>query len=269
MSGEADLLESAVALPSFRLDGRLAVITGASEGIGSIFAQAFALAGALPVLASRRPEKLEEVQRSIAARGGRAEIFAFDVRDIDAIKRLADRAESIARREDLDIVLVNNAGFAFTKRAIEVTENEYDTLLDTHLKGTFFACQQVARPMIERGYGKIVNLASAWAGSSDLGKSIYSAAKAGIVRLTAGLATEWAPQGLRVNALAPTSTLTAATRRTFAGDEERAARLLSRIPLGRYALPADLIGAALFLASPASDFVTGQTLFVDGGWSAR
>jgi 2-deoxy-D-gluconate 3-dehydrogenase len=122
--------------------------------------------------------------------------------------------------------------------------------------------------MIERGYGKIINLSSTWSVSTDMGKSVYGAAKAGVSYLTAALSTEWAPLGVRVNAIAPTSTLTENTARSFSENEARAQKLLSRIRLGRFAEPSDLVGAAVFLASPASDFITGQTLFVDGGWQA-
>jgi NAD(P)-dependent dehydrogenase (short-subunit alcohol dehydrogenase family) len=256
-------------LPSFRLDGRLAVITGASQGIGRQFAEAFALAGARLILASRREDVLGDVQRSIADAGGRAEVCVTDVSNLSQLRHLAERARQIADADGLDLVLVNNAGFAFTKPAFEVTEEEYDHVLDVHLKGTFFACQQFGQVMVGRGYGKIINLSSAWSASTDFGKSVYCAAKAGISHLTAALAVEWAPRGVRVCALAPTTTVTEVTQKMHDANPERAARLLSRIPLGRYAVPADLFGAALFLASPASDFITGQTLFVDGGWTAR
>ena len=126
----------------------------------------------------------------------------------------------------------------------------------------------MGRLMIERGYGKIINLSSTWSVSTDMGKSVYGAAKAGVSYLTAALSTEWAPLGVRVNAIAPTSTLTENTSRAFRENEARAQRLLSRIKLGRFAQPSDMVGAGIFLASPASDFVSGHTLFVDGGWHA-
>ena len=160
------------------------------------------------------------------------------------------------------------AGFGFTKPAIDVTEQDWDQLVDLHLKGTFFCSQFLGRLMIDRGYGKIINLSSTWSGSTDVGKSVYGLAKAGVSYLTAALSTEWAPFGVRVNAIAPTATLTENTIRSLRKDKARAKRLLSRIKLGRFAEASDLVGAALFLASPASDFVTGHTLFVDGGWHA-
>jgi NAD(P)-dependent dehydrogenase (short-subunit alcohol dehydrogenase family) len=255
-------------LPSFRLDGRLAVITGASQGLGRQFAEAFALAGARLLLASRQEDLLHEVQRGIADTGGRADVCVTDVRDIAQIKELAGRARLIAESEGLDLVLVNNAGLAFTRSVFAVTEAEYDKVLDINLKATFFACQHLGLVMVERGYGRIINLSSTWSVGTDAGKSVYCAAKAGVSHLTAALATEWGPLGVRVCALAPTTTLTETTKQTLAASPERAARLLGRIPLGCYAVPEDLLGAAIFLASPAADFITGQTLLVDGGWAA-
>ena len=255
-------------LPSFRLDGRLAVITGASEGIGRAFALAYSRSGAEVVLVSRTREKLLEVQRSVESAGGRSHVITADVSKVDDIRSAGQEVSALIKSRDLALVLVNCAGFGFTKPALETTEEDWDRILDVHAKGTFFCCQCLGRLMIERGYGKIINLSSTWAASTDTGKSVYGIAKAGVSYLTAALSTEWAPLGVRVNAIAPTSTLTESTSRSFRENDARAQKLLSRIKLGRFAEPSDLVGAALFLASPASDFVTGHTLFVDGGWHA-
>jgi NAD(P)-dependent dehydrogenase (short-subunit alcohol dehydrogenase family) len=252
-------------LASFRLDDRLIVVTGASEGIGRAFAECFARAGALVVLASRRKDKLESVRQAIVSSGGSAEVVATDVTRLEDIGNLADAVGRLA--PDRRLVLVNNAGFGFTKPALEVSEQDWDTLFNTHVKGAFFCSQRIAPLMLERGYGKIINLSSAWSAASDTGKSAYGAAKAAISHLTAQLSTEWAPSGVRVNAIAPTATLTDFVARTMAASPERANRLLSRIKLGRFAQTSDLLGTAVFLASGASDFVTGQTLFVDGGFT--
>jgi len=254
-------------LASFRLDDRLIVVTGASEGIGRAFAECFARAGAHVILASRRKGVLETVRQGIVASGGRAEVVATDVCQLDDIRNLADTVSRLAKNNDHRLVLVNNAGFGFTKAALETTEQEWNVLFDTHVRGTFFCSQKIGALMLERGYGKIVNLSSAWSASTDAGKSAYCAAKAAVSHLTEALSTEWAPRGVRVNALAPTATLTDFTARVMASSPERAERLLSRIKLGRFAQPSDLLGAAVFLASGASDFVTGQTLFVDGGFT--
>ena len=256
------------ALPSFRLDGRLAVITGASDGIGRAFALAYSRSGAEVVLVSRTREKLLEVQRSVEAAGGRAHVIRADVGAIKDIRLIDQEVSALIKGRDLALVLVNCAGFGFTKPALDITEEDWDRILDVHAKGTFFCSQFLSRRMIERGYGKIINLSSTWSVSTDMGKSVYGIAKAGVSYLTAALSTEWAPLGVRVNAIAPTSTLTENTSRSFRENEARAQRLLNRIKLGRFAEPSDLVGAAVFLAGPASDFVTGHTLFVDGGWHA-
>jgi 2-dehydro-3-deoxy-D-gluconate 5-dehydrogenase len=255
-------------LPSFRLDGRLAIITGASQGIGRTFAQAFARAGAEIVLTGRNTGRLGEVQRSIESAGGRAHTIAADLGTMDGIRSLERDVTKIIEKSERQLLLVNSAGFGFTKAALEVTGEDWDRVLGVHAKATFFCSQFIARKMIARKYGKIINLSSTWSVSTDQGKSLYGVAKAAVSHMTAALSTEWAPLGVRVNAIAPTTTLTENTSQIMQENEMRAKRLHDRIVIGRFAEPSDLVGAALFLASPASDFVTGHTLFVDGGWHA-
>lgn len=254
-------------LASFRLDDRLIIVTGASEGIGRAFAEAFARAGARIVLVSRRREKLEEVHRAIAERGGRAEIVPTDVRQFGEICALAEAIRRLAQHDNRKLVLVNNAGFGFTKFVAEVTEQDWNTLFDTHAKGAFFCSQQIGALMIERGYGKIINMSSTWSVTTQAGKSVYCAAKAAISQLTAALSTEWAPLGVRVNAIAPATTTTDSTKERVLKYPSRFEQLRGRIKLGEFAKPSDLAGAGIYLASGASDFVTGQTLFVDGGFT--
>jgi 2-deoxy-D-gluconate 3-dehydrogenase len=182
------------------------------------------------------------------------------------IQALADAVAGFAKDSDR-LVLVNNAGLGFTKPALEVTEADWDSLIDLHVKGTYFCSQRIGALMLARGYGKIINLSSAWAASTDTGKSVYCTAKAAVGHMTAALSTEWAPRGVRVNALAPTTTMTDFVKGTMMANQDRAECLKGRIKLGRFAEPSDMVGAAVFLASAASDFVTGQTLFVDGGFS--
>lgn len=253
-------------VPSFRLDGRFAVITGASEGIGWAFAKAFSRSGAKVLIAARRQEKLDELAALIASEGGSAETCVTDVTRIADLERLGKRAAELSA--GMPMILVNNAGFGFTKLVQDVTEDDWNRLVDTHLKGTFFACQKIGPTMIERGYGKIINLGSAWGATTDVGKVPYCAAKAGIAHMTRALATEWGQHGIRVNTLAPTATLTDFTANTMKTRPDRAERLVSRIKLGRFAEIDDLVGAALFLSSEASDFITGHTLYVDGGLNA-
>jgi 2-deoxy-D-gluconate 3-dehydrogenase len=254
-------------LASFRLDDRLIVVTGASEGIGRVLAESFARAGASLVLVSRRPEKLEEVRRAISVRGGNATVIPADVRDIATIRALGEAVRRLVQGDQRRLVLVNNAGFGFTKPALDVTEQDWNMVFDTHAKGTFFCSQQLGSLMIERGYGKIINMSSTWSVATLSGKSVYCAAKAAVSHLTEALSTEWAPHGVRVNALAPGTTTTDSANERISREPARFEEMRSRIKLGEFAKPSDLVGAAIYLASAASDYVTGQTLFVDGGYT--
>jgi NAD(P)-dependent dehydrogenase (short-subunit alcohol dehydrogenase family) len=256
-------LGAAEGLPSFDLKGRLAVVTGASEGIGRSLASAFAEAGARLALVSREPERLAELVASVEALGAEARAYQGDVRVRAQVERLA---EAVTTGQGAASILVNSAGVPLTKPAFDVTEEEWDLVMNTGLKGMFFTCLAFGRCMAERGYGKIINLASTYSESVAIGKSVYAITKAGVAHLTRALALEWAPLGVRVNALAPTLTATP-SRQAVLASQERMQSILARIPMGRYAHPSDLAGAGLFLASAASDFVTGQTLFVDGGWN--
>ena len=250
-------------LDRFDLTGRVALITGASEGIGHDLALGLAGAGADIAVCSRREEKLREVKREIEALGRRAEFFVLDVRDVGSIERL--KGFMLERFGKVD-VLINSAGFVVTKPAWMLTETDWDAMLDTGLKGLFFCCQTIGSIMRARNYGKIINLGSTFSRTTTFGRSAYAAMKAGVSHLTEALAVEWAPHGIRVNALAPTAVRTPTRDDSLQG--EVLEMVLRRIPLGRLATPDDLLGAAIFLASSASDFVTGQTLFVDGGWTA-
>jgi 2-deoxy-D-gluconate 3-dehydrogenase len=250
-------------LEQFSLENRVAVVTGASEGIGRDLAIGLAGAGADIVLCSRREEKLQEVKNEIMKTGRRAEAFALDVRSIKDIERL--KSFVLERLGKIDI-LINNAGFAVTKPAWEITEDDWDGMTDTGFKALFFCCQILSSAMRDQKYGKIINISSTLSRSTAYGRAVYGALKAGVSRLTESLAVEWAASGIRVNALAPTAVKTPTREEVLTG--ELLQRVLSRIPLGRLATSEDLIGAAIYLASPASDFVTGQTLFVDGGWVA-
>jgi len=250
-------------LAQFSLENRVAVVTGATEGIGRGLAVGLAQAGANVVVCGRREDVLREVRAEVAETGRRGEACPVDVCKLADIERLRDF--TLERLGKIDI-LVNAAGFTVTKPAWDMAEDEWDRMLDTGFKGLFFCCQIIGSAMRDRGYGKIINLSSTFSRSIIKGRSVYGGIKAGVTHLTEALAMEWAPDGIRVNALAPTAVLTPSREGLLQG--EVLERILARIPLGRLATPEDLTGAAVYLASPASDFVTGQTLFVDGGWVA-
>jgi 2-deoxy-D-gluconate 3-dehydrogenase len=241
----------------------VAAVTGASEGIGKDIALGLADAGADVVICSRREETLKEVKAAIEKLGRRAEVCSLDVRELGDLQRLKDL---ILRRFGKVDILVNAAGFTVTKPAWDVDEEEWDRMADTGFKGLFFSCQIIGSIMRQRGYGKILNLSSTFSRSTIKGRSVYAGIKAGVSHLTEALALEWASDGIRVNALAPTAVLTPSREQILKG--ELLERVLARIPLGRLATPDDLVGAAIYLSSAASDFVTGHTLFVDGGWVA-
>ena len=250
-------------MDQFKLADKVAVVTGASEGIGSALAVGLAEAGADVIICSRRGEKLREVKAEIDKTGRRAEIFVLDIcklSDIEGLKKF------ILNRFGKVDILVNNAGFTVTKPAWDTTEDEWDVMVDTGFKGLFFCCQIIGSVMQANGYGKIINLSSTFSRSIIPGRSVYAGIKAGVSHLTEALAMEWASSGIRVNALAPTAVLTPSRANLLKGEVLQ--KILSRIPLGRLATPDDLVNATIYLASPASDFVTGHTLFVDGGWVA-
>jgi len=247
----------------FDLKGRLAVVTGASEGIGWYLSLGLAQGGADVIVCSRREEKLREVKSEIEKIGRKAEIFVMDVCKLDNIEGLRDFIKERFGKVD---ILVNNAGFAATTPAWDVTEKEWDQMVDVGFKGLFFSCQIIGSIMKDRGYGKIINMSSTFSRSMVKGRSVYAGIKAGVSHLTEVLAVEWAPHGIRVNALAPTAVLTPSRAALLQGDSLKT--FLTRIPLGRLATAEDLTAATLYLASAASDFVTGHTLFVDGGWVA-
>lgn len=248
---------------TFRLDGKIAVVTGASEGIGSAVAVAYADAGATVILCARRLEKLEEVKAEITAKGGKADVFALDVSNLDNIRALKDYVEKKYGKLD---VLYNNAAFTVTKPSIDVTEEEFDKMIDISFKGVYFSCT-ILYDLLKKGNpGKIINMASTMSSTTVLGRTLYSGIKAAISRLTGSLAVEWAPDNILVNAVAPTAVKTPSRAETLQG--EFLTKLVARIPLGRVAETDDLLATAIYLASPATDFITGQTIYVDGGWTA-
>lgn len=247
----------------FDLRGRRAVVIGAGQGIGAAIAIAYAQAGADVALGGRSVDRLADTGARATAAGTKVTAHEVDVGSPESIARFA---AAVLAGGAAPTILVNSAGGGGVKPAFDVTLEDWDQVHNVHLRGTFLTCQAFGRAMADKGYGKIINLSSTWAATVCANRSVYCSAKAGVGHLTAALAVEWAPLGVRVNALAPTATRTPTIDRRLAADPARAEYLRKGIPLGRLALPEDLTGAAVFLASQASDFVTGQTLFVDGGW---
>lgn len=245
----------------FRLDGRIALVTGASSGLGRHFALVLAKAGASVAVAARRVELLADVAAEIAAAGGTAAAVALDVTDGAAIKAAFDDAEKTLGPID---VLVNNAGVALTKPALETDEADWDHVLDTNLKGAWMVAREAARRMADAGNGgSIVNLGSIVAERVAGGLSAYAASKAGLIQLTRALAVELARHSIRVNALAPGYIETDINLEYFATDAGQ--RMVKRIPQRRVGRLDDLDGPLLLLASGASAFMTGSVVTVDGG----
>jgi NAD(P)-dependent dehydrogenase (short-subunit alcohol dehydrogenase family) len=249
----------------FRLDGRVAVVTGASSGMGVTFAEALAAAGARVVVAARRPERLQEVVREIQDQGGSAHAVACDVSREEDVERLVAETQAVFGATD---VLVSNAGFTTVVPAEEQGLADWQAHLDVNLTGVFLCAQRFGRGMLAAGRGTIVNVASVLGvvASGQIRQAAYAASKGGVVNLTRELAAQWARRGVRVNALAPGWFPTEMTADMF-GDERSLAWMRGRTPLGRGGALDELIGPLLFLASDASSFVTGHVLTVDGGWT--
>jgi NAD(P)-dependent dehydrogenase (short-subunit alcohol dehydrogenase family) len=245
---------------SFRLEGKVALITGASRGLGAGIADALREAGATVVGTSRDPESAAQVAEQLGSVP-----VVMDVIDVSSVQRGIERVASEFGRLDL---LVNNAGLNIPQSVFEVDESSWDSVINTNLKGTFFAAQAAARHMAERGEGgRIINVASQAGVVGIEERSAYGASKGGALALTKVLAIELAQHGITVNAVAPTFIDTELTRSTLEDPEWRE-RILSRIPLGRVGEVEDVAAATLYLASPAAAMVTGHTLLVDGGWTA-
>ena len=250
-----------VALPNFDITGQVALVTGASSGIGRHFAELLAAAGAKVAAVARRTDRLEELAREIGERGGTCLALAGDVTKQDSIKSTIAAAE--AQLGPVSI-LINNAGVVVSKPLFEHTEEDWDYVVDTNLKGAWLPAREFAHHLVERKRpGRIINISSILA-SRTIGRvPAYCAAKAGLTHLTHVLAMELARYGILVNALAPGYVETDFNREYF--QTEAGQRLISRIPLKRLGQAPDLDGALLFLASPASAYVTGAVIAVDGG----
>jgi 2-deoxy-D-gluconate 3-dehydrogenase len=247
----------------FDLTGTAAIVTGANTGIGQAIALALAAAGADVALAGR--SRADETAEQVRALGRRAALIDADLGSTGPVQRIVD--ETLAELGRLDI-LVNNAGIIRRADAVDFSEADWDAVVDTNLKSLFFLCQAAGRHMIGEGRGKIVNIASLLSFQGGIRVPSYTAAKSGVAGLTRALANEWAGKGVNVNAIAPGYIATNNTA-ALQADETRNRQIMERIPAGRWGAPSDIGGAAVFLASPASDYVNGHILAVDGGWLGR
>ncbi|KPH60803.1 2-dehydro-3-deoxy-D-gluconate 5-dehydrogenase KduD [Novosphingobium aerophilum] len=253
---------------SFSLEGKAALVTGANTGIGQAIAVALAEAGADVALAGR--SEPAETIALVEATGRKCVNIKADLSSIEPVGRVID--EAVAGLGKIDI-LVNNAGIIRRDDLLQFSEEDWDAVMDTNLKTLFFLSQAAAKGMVERGAiggsrGKIVNIASLLTFQGGIRVPSYAAAKSGVGGVTKAMANELAPRGVQVNAIAPGYISTNNTA-ALQGDETRNRQILERIPTGRWGDPRDIAGAAVFLASPAADYVTGHVLAVDGGWLAR
>ena len=245
----------------FDLTGQVAIVTGTSRGLGQYLATALARAGADLILTSRKREALAGFEAEIKALGRRAISLELDVRDQASIERMATEAEAAFGQIH---ILVNNAGCNIRKPALDVTWEDWNQILDTNLRGTFFVAQAIARRMIAKNYGRIVNIGSVTSVFGYAGLAPYGASRGGVRQLTMSLADDWGKYGVTVNCLAPGWFKTEQNKVLYE-NQEWVDYLTDRIPVKRPGQPHDLDGAVVFLASEASRYVTGQTLLVDGG----
>ena len=247
----------------FDLSGRVAIVTGASRGLGQYFAKALARAGADLVITSRNVESLTEFQAKIESLGRRAVALPLDVRELKSIEAMVAAAHEAYGQLD---ILVNNAGCNVRKPALDVTWDDWNQVVDTNLRGQFFVAQQVAKHMKTRGFGRVINIGSVTSQFGYAGMAPYCASRGGVKQLTMSLADDWGPEGITVNCLAPGWFRTAQSAVLYE-DEAWVESILDRTPVKRTGEPHDMDSTVVWLASEASGFITGQTILVDGGFS--
>jgi len=247
----------------FDLSGKVAMVTGSTRGLGEVGAKALAKAGADVVVCGRDHKRLEQVSEEIRALGRKSAGFELDVLSKDKVqKAVADILEEFGRVD----ILVNNAGTNYRVPVLEYPEESWDLVINTNLKGYFLVAQAVVPQMIEREYGKVINMSSILGMIGLPDQLAYASSKGGVDQMTKVMALEWAKKGVRVNAIGPTYFETDMVKQ-ISKDKERLEFINERTPMGRWGYLHELEGTVIFLAAPASDFITGQTIYVDGGWT--
>jgi NAD(P)-dependent dehydrogenase (short-subunit alcohol dehydrogenase family) len=254
-----------MSLKKFRLDGYCALVTGGSKGLGRAMAKALAAAGAAVVVSSRHLEEAQAAAEEIGATGRRAMAVQADTSNRAAVAEMVRRGEAAFDKID---ILVNNAGVGSPVAVQDIQDEHWNSVIDINLKGCLLCAQAVAPGMLARRYGRIINVGSILSATATAGLASYIASKHGVLGLTRALALEWAAGGITVNCLCPGYFETAMTR-PVKEDKASYEALLARTPMGRWGQPEELDGAVVFLASPASSYVTGTALYVDGGWTAQ
>jgi 2-dehydro-3-deoxy-D-gluconate 5-dehydrogenase len=252
---------------SFGLQDKIAIVTGASQGIGKAIALGLAHAGAHVVLGKHpegRQDEIKRVQSEIESLGRKAPIIVADVANVAQVRSLMEQTHKSFGRID---ILVNNASWTSTGPAIDVTEEEYDKTMDASVKSVFFACQAAAKVMIPQGRGKIINIGSNFGVIAFNGRAVYAGSKAAVHHLSRALSLEWAKSGVVVNVVAPCITETESRKNILERPGYKEWATTTMIPAGRWNQPEDLVGAVLFLSSHLSDMVVGHVLMVDGGWT--
>ena len=241
------------------------VVTGASKGIGWGIAKELANKENILVLCARNTEQLVKLKYEIEKEGGRAHVFGLDIASVDQIKKIFKEIYDEFGRID---VLINNAGLGYNHAAMDVEESDWDEMMDVNLKGLFFCSQQAGQYMIEKGYGRIINMSSQASIVAIKDHAVYCASKGGVNMITKVLALEWAKNGVTVNGIAPTFTYTPGTAERL-DNPEYLAGVLNRIPVGKVASIKDIVAAITYLTGPNSGMVTGSTLVIDGGWTIQ
>ncbi|WP_203340179.1 SDR family NAD(P)-dependent oxidoreductase [Planococcus beijingensis] len=249
----------------FSLKGKTAIVTGGNRGLGKAIVMGLAKAGANVVVVSRDMERNKAVIDEVESLGGTGSSFSVDLRNKDSIAAMVDQV--VERHGSIDI-LVNNAGVSSTNFALDVTEEDWDRVMDLNVKSLFFCCQAVASKMKEQNFGRIINMSSVVGQVGDVGISPYTASKAAVINLTRSLALEWSRFGINVNAVGPAYIETEMNRDELNTPHVRD-KIINKTPLKRLGEPEELTGMIIALASNAGNFITGQTIFVDGGWLAQ